>query len=166
MNQKTETKTKVNWIILVVGILALIVVGCNSYLDRLTPAEAPKFTLEYLGGDPAPPWYSLHDAREDRTDTIRLHRDEQKNLLRLAEDDELAFQDAIGFINTSIEDAESFQKLLVGSAEQPISILGMLAGLGIGFPVGKMLKRRGDYSPEEHEAEVKVAKASVVNGNL
>jgi len=160
-----ETKKLSNWLMLLVGVLALVIVGCQGYLDKLTPAEAPKVVLEYLGEDPNPIWYSLFDARENHFDVIRLHRDEQKTLLRQAEDDELAFQDAIGFINTSIENAESFQDIMVGDEDSPLSVLGILAGLGIGFPVGKILKRRGDYSPEEHEAEVKVAKASVTNGN-
>ena len=51
--------------------------------------------------------------------------------------------------------------VLIGSEDQPLSIMGMLsiAGFGgMGTLLGKnLLKRPKDYTPEEHDADVAVA---------
>ena len=153
---------KMQIVILTVGMLALVAIGCSGMLDRVTPAEHEKHSLAYLAADANEfVWPSLHTARQIRNDIIIKHRTKQIDFLRLAADDKLAYTDAIGFINQSIAESQALQDLIVGGPDQPISILGILAGAGIAFPVGKILKRKGDYSPSEYDAGVAKAK----NGN-
>ena len=154
----------VSWKLILVCIVSVAILGCNEMLDRFTPSVIPEISADYsevevpvvledIG--------TLRDAKKVRTNIIVKHRTEQLDLLRLAQDDDLAFKDAIGFIETSISAAESLQDLIVGSEGQPFSLLGVLAGVTGGAAVGKMLKRKGDFSPDEVAAEVAKAK----NGN-
>jgi len=147
--------------ILAFGLICLGIIGCSSMLDRVTPCEIPKQSLRYVEFDPNEFIYpTLSTAQAIRNDVIIKHRTEQINLLRLAQDDKFAYADAIGFIEIAIADSQAFQDLMVGSQDQPMSILGILAGAGIGLPLGLLKKRKGDYTPEEFE--VALAKA---NGN-
>jgi len=155
---------KKDWLsygLVIVGILSLAVIGCRSVLDRVTPAEIPSCAAFYVGDMNFAGVRSLKDARDIRGDIIIMHRGIQLDLLRLAKDDEYAYKDALGFIEQSIEESENLQDLVIGSEDQPISILGLLAGAGIAFPAGKLMKRKGDYSPEEFEAAV----AKIKTGN-
>ncbi len=154
----------VSWLLILVCILSVGILGCNEMLDRFTPSVIPEISADYseievpvvledIG--------TLRDAKKVRTNIVVKHRTEQLSLLRLAQDDDLAFKDAIGFIETSIAAAESLQDLVVGDEGQPFSLLGVLAGITGGAAVGKMLKRKGDFSPDEVAVEV----AKVKNGN-
>lgn len=154
----------VSWWLVILCVFSIGVLGCNEMLDRFTPAtisgisavyseiEVP-VVLEDVG--------TLRDAKKVRSGVIIKHRTEQLDLLRLAQDDELAFKDAIGFIETSISAAQALQDLVVGSEGQPFSILGILAGVTGGAAAGKMLKRKQDFSPQEVADEVAKAKAEV-----
>ncbi|KKK91814.1 hypothetical protein LCGC14_2709210, partial [marine sediment metagenome] len=72
----------------------------------------------------------------------------------------MAYKDALGFIDQAIADSYALQALVIGSPENPISLLGLLAPLGLGAFAGKELFKRGkDYSPEEYEAGLAKAKA-------
>lgn len=143
-------------------LIAIIgVVGCRSLLDELTPArirdrsaDYAEITEEDIGIFP-----SVADATDTRIEIIIKHRDTQLDLKRLAEDDKLAYEDALGFINAAIEEAYVLQGLIIGSPENPISLLGLLAPLGLGAFAGKEFFKRGkDYSPEQYEAGVAKAK--------
>lgn len=157
-----ETKMKnVSWLLVVVCVLSLAVLGCNEMLDRLTPATIAEISADY--SDIEVPVIledigSLRDARKVRDAIIIKHRTEQLDLMRLAQDDEFAYADAIGFMKTSIAAAERLQDLIVGSEGEPFSILGILAGVTGGAAIGKALKRKGDYSPAEVAEKVAEAK--------
>jgi len=154
----------VNWLLVIVCVLSLSLIGCRSLLDRLTPAEIAKLSADYSGLEVPVVLEdigSLRDARKVRDAIIINHRTEQLDLLRLAQDDELRYKDAIGFIETSITAAENLQDLIVGSEGEPFSILGILAGFTGGAAIGKMLKRKNDFSPQEVAEEVAKAKADV-----
>ena len=148
-------------IITLLVILVIGVVGCRSLLDDLTPAKIPNRSKEYaevspedIGGFP-----SLNDAADTRTEIIIKHRDTQIGLKRRAEDDTMAYKDALGFIDQAIADSYALHAIVIGSPENPISLLGLLAPLGLGAFAGKELFKRGkDYSPEEYEAGVAKAK--------
>lgn len=147
-------------------VLVIGIVGCRALLDDLTPAKIPERSKEYaevtpedIGGFP-----SLNDAADTRVEIIIKHRDTQIDLRRLAEDDTMAYKDALGFIDQAIADSYVLQAIVIGSPENPISLLGLLAPLGLGAFAGKELFKRGkDYSPEEYEAGV--AKAKVEGNN-
>lgn len=154
----------VSWLLVIVCILSLTVLGCNEMLDRFTPATIAKIAADY--SEVKVPVIledisSLREARKVRSAIIIKHRTEQLDLLRMAQDDKLAYADAIGFMETSIAAAEALQDLVVGSEGEPFSILGILAGVTGGAAIGKALKRKGDFSPAEHEEAVIKAK----NGN-
>ncbi len=153
-----------SWKLILVCIVSFAILGCNEMLDRFTPSVIPEISADYseievpiiledIG--------TLRDAKKVRTNIVVKHRTEQLDLLRLAQDDDLAFKDAIGFIETSISAAEALQDLVVGSEGQPFSLLGVLAGVTGGTVIGKMIKRKGDFSPDEVAEEVRKAK----NGN-
>ena len=155
-----------NVVITLLLVLVVGIVGCRALLDDLTPAKIPERSKEYaevtpedIGGFP-----SLGDATDTRVEIIIKHRDTQIGLKRRAEDDTMAYKDALGFIDQAIADSYALQAIVIGSPENPISLLGLLAPLGLGAFAGKELFKRGkDYSPEEYEAGV--AKAKVEGNN-
>ncbi len=150
----------------IVGLICLCVISCRSMLDRVTPSDIPAQSLAYVEKKPADVIPTLNTAKEVRTEIIVKHRNKQIDLKRLAEDDKLAYTDALGFIKASIAESTAMQELLIGSETQPLSILGLLAGAGIAFPVGKILKRKGDYSPEEFKAALTEAKEQAKAENV
>ena len=153
-----ELKNWKYWLLVVVCVISFAIIGCNSMIDRITPAEMPKRTAEYVGMDPNIEVVSLRDAKIIKDDVIIKHRDSQLALLRFAQDDDLAYKDALAFIEMSIEESQGLQDIVVGSIDQPFSVLGMLAPLAGGLAIGKVLKRKGDYSPAEFEAGLAKAK--------
>ncbi len=142
-------------------VLVIGIVGCRALLDDLTPAKIPERSKEYaevtpedIGGFP-----SLGDATDTRVEIIIKHRDTQIGLKRRAEDDTMAYKDALGFIDQAIADSYALQAIVIGSPENPISLLGLLAPLGLGaFAGGSLIKRGKDYSPEQYETAVAKAK--------
>jgi len=138
-------------LLIIVSIVMLGILGCSSLLDEVTPAVVGDRSLDYAEkarteiGFP-----TLADVRRIKTDIIINHRDKQIDLKRVAEDDTRAYGDALQFINASIAEAQYVQNLVVGSEGNPISILGLLAPLGIGAALGRRyFKRPGDLTPEE-----------------
>lgn len=138
-------------LIVIAAIVVIGVLGCNTLVDKLTPADINKRAIDYAKIDVSGELYpNLLEARRIKDEVILKHRDTQLDLKRLAEDDQITYADALAFMNNSINDAESLQALLVGDASQPLSILGLLAPLGIGTLLGqRFLKRPGDKSPAE-----------------
>ena len=156
-----EIKNKWNYVILLVGIVCLAVVSCRTYLDMVTPAVIPERSLAYADVDPNDLGFiSLADAKDIRNTITIKHRDKQTRLLRETTDDKVKFQDARQLITSNIDEAEYVQDLVVGSTDNPLSLLGLLGPAGIGVFAGKMLKRKGDFTP----AEVEVEKEKARNG--
>ena len=153
-------------IITLLLVVIIGIVGCRALLDEVTPAKIPDRSKDYaevtpedIGGFP-----SLNDATDTRVEIIIKHRDTQIGLKRRAEDDTMAYKDALGFIDQAIADSYALQALVIGSPENPISLLGLLAPLGLGALAGKEFFKRGkDYSPEEYEAGVAKAKGEGSN---
>lgn len=150
----------ISWFLVAVCIVSLVLISCRSVLDGITPANINDRSLDYaevdlnsLGLIP-----SLADAKRVRTEIVIGHRDVQLDLKRLAQDDKLYYQDALGFIDASIAESQYVQDIVIGSEDQPFSLLGILAGLTGGAAIGKAMKRKGDYSPEEVEVEIAKAK--------
>lgn len=156
-----------NWILIIICLSSLSVLSCRTLLDSATPADIPPISMRYAQVEPNDIGFpSLHDAKNIRTTIIVKHRTEQLNLKRLAQDDKLAYGDALGFIDTAIAEADALQDVVVGNEDQPYSILGILGGLTGGAFLGKVFwKRKGDYSPVEFEEAVAKAKEDVAHGN-
>ena len=143
-----------NIALVLLTVVCVAVIGCRSMLDTVTPAQMPKTVASYLGDPDEAGLTNLNNLRETRTEIIIKHRTEQRDLRRDAEDDLVAYQDAIGFIDTNIRDSQTLQNVVVGGAEQPFSLLGVLAGLTGGAAIGRAMKRKGDYTAEEVDREV------------
>ncbi|KKN69768.1 hypothetical protein LCGC14_0437140 [marine sediment metagenome] len=156
-------KNKTNLLLVIACITSLAVISCRSMMDRVTPTTVTEQSYEYVEGslDGFKEIDSLHNVKKLRTKIIIKHRTEQIGYLRAAEDDDHANSDAIGFINANIKEAEYLQGIIVGSEDQPLSLIGILAGFTGGAAIGRALKRKGDYSPEEVEAVVAKAKRRV-----
>ena len=156
-------KDRKNLLLVVACVICLAIISCRSMLDRGTPCTQTEQSYKYGHGslDGFKEIDSLHNVKKLRTKIIIKHRTEQIDYLRAAEDDDFANSDAIGFITGNIEEAEYLQGVIVGSEDQPFSLLGILAGFTGGAAIGRALKRRGDYSPEEVEAVVAKAKRRV-----
>ena len=160
MWDKIKTFTR-NTVVSLMLLSVVAVIGCRAVVDSLTPAEINQRAKDYSKVEPEVigDWESLNDAKKVRTEIVINHRDEQIDLKRMAQDDKIKYQDALGFIDANIENATALQELMIGSAENPISILGMLAPMGLGTLAGAVLIKRGkDYSPEQYEAGVAKAK--------
>lgn len=144
-------KKLTNVLLIMAAIVILGIIGCRSLLDEVTPAAVNQRILDYSGVEDVG-FPTLADVKRIKTEVVINHRDIQINLKRLAEDDVLAHKDALAFIDASIMESTYIQSLMVGSEAQPISILGLLAPLGIGTALGrKFLKRPGDLAPDEVE---------------
>lgn len=153
-------KDKKNLLLALACIVCLAIISCRSMMDRFTPCSQTEQSYEYVNRslDGFKEIDSLHNVKKLRTEIVIKHRTEQIGYLRAAEDDDFANSDAIGFITGNIEEAEYLQGVIVGSEDQPLSLIGILAGFSGGAAIGRMLKRKGDYSPTEVEEVVAKAK--------
>ena len=153
-------KNKLNWLLTIVCIVSLAIISCRSMMDRITPTTVAEQSYEYVHEslDGFKEVDSLFSVKKLHNEIVIKYRTVQINFLRLAEDDKLAHDDAIGFIDANIREAEYLQGIIVGSADQPLSLIGILAGFTGGAAIGRMLKRKGDYSPTEMEEVVARAK--------
>ncbi len=154
--KKTKTVLITLFLIVVLGIL-----GCRTLIDSITPSDIDERAQEYskVSDEKIGKWKSLNDAMEVRKEIIINHRTEQVDLRRKAQDDKILYKDAIGFIDSNIQESLDLQGIVIGNSENPFSLLGMLAPLGIGTMVGSVfIKRRNDYSPSQYEAGVEKAK--------
>ena len=156
-------KDKKNLLLVVACVLCLAAISCRSLMDRVTPCTVTEQSYEYVNGslDGFKEIDSLYNVKKLHNEIVIEYRTAQINFLRLAEDDKLAHADAIGFIDANIKEAEYFQGVIVGSEDQPFSLLGILAGFTGGAAIGRALKRKGDYSPTEMEEVVAKAKRRV-----
>ena len=142
-------KKLANVLLIMAAIVILGIIGCRSLLDEVTPAAVNQRILDYSGVEDVG-FPTLADVKRIKTEVVINHRDTQSNLKRLAEDEVLAHKDALSFIDASIAEATYIQNLVVGGDGNPISILGLLAPLGIGTALGRRyFTKPGDYKPEE-----------------
>ena len=153
-------KDKGNIALIIVFILCVAIIGCRSVLDRVTPCEVPEQAYEYAHGtlDGHKEIDSLYNAKKLRLKMIIQHRTDLIGLKRAIEDEDYAHDDAIGLINNQIEESQNLQDVVVGGPDTEFSLIGILAGFTGGAAIGKMLKRKGDYSPVEVEEVVARAK--------
>jgi len=156
-------KNKTNYLLGAACVICLGLISCRSMMDRITPCSQTEQSYEYVNGslNGFKEVDSLHNVKKLHNEAVIGHRTEQIDLKRLAEDDELDYGDAIGFIDANIKEAEYLQGVIVGSEDQPFSLLGILAGFTGGAAIGRVLKRKGDYSPTEMEEVVAKAKRRV-----
>ena len=139
-----------NILLMILCLVSIASISCGGFIDRITPCEVAEQSMEYVGRD-FPPLgiMTLYEAKQIRERIIITHRVSQISALRIVEDDKYAHDDAIGFINGNITASESFQDVVIGSKDNPLSIMGLLGTTGLGLFAGRLLKRKGDYAPSE-----------------
>ena len=139
-----------NIILILLCLVCLAGVSCGGFIDRITPCEVTEQSMTYADRE-FPPLgiMTLHEAKQIR-ERIRIkHRVTQLSLKRLAQDDKLGNDDAIKFIDSNIVASESFQDTVVGSIDNPMSIMGLLGVGSVSLMAGRLMKRKNDYSPAE-----------------
>ena len=152
-----------NLLLAVICIVCLASMSCGGgFIDRFTPTGVAEQSMEYADRE-FPPLgvMTLYEMKQIRERIKIKHRVSQMSLKRLAQDDKFGHDDALGFIETNIAAAEHFQDVVIGSAENPMSLMGLLGTSGLGLMAGRMLKRRGDLAPAEVEEVVAKAKTAV-----
>ena len=148
-----------NWLLVLGAVMCLAVLGCSALIERVLPAEYDKVAALYVGDDPNTAGIvSLHKLRQKKNVIIVKHRNVQTSLLRQAQDDDYDYELVVGFVDASIARTEELWAVVVGSEDQPFSIIGILAGAFPALMVGRLLKRKGDFTPQEHDADVTKAK--------
>ena len=153
-------KDKKNLILIVVCLLCVAVISCQSMMNRITPCEVPEQAFEYVHGtlDGFKEIDSLYNVKKLQLTMVIQHRTDLIGLRRAIEDEGYAYDDAIGLINSQIKESQALQDLVVGGPDNEFSLIGILAGFTGGAAIGRMLKRKGDYSPAEVEEVVARAK--------
>lgn len=153
-------KDKKNLLLVVVCIICLAIISCQSVMDRVTPCEVSEQTYEYVTGslDGYKEVTSLYDVKKLRDKMIIQHRTSLVDLMRMIEDENYDYGDARDSIMAEIAAAQELQDLVIGGPDRDFSLLGILAGFTGGAAIFNRLKRKGDYSPIEVEEVVAKAK--------
>lgn len=138
----------------------IVIVSCRAMLEEIVPIRINKRAVEYANVDPNSFGVitSLADAKRVRIEIIANHRDKQLALKRWSEDDNLAHGDAYGFINNDIDRGEYALDLAIGSKDNPFSIFGILAMLGVSggsLAIGKKYFKSDAELLREHDEKVK-----------
>lgn len=151
-----------NILLMLLCLICLAGISCGGFIDRLTPCEIAVQSTDYAECEfPALGIMTLHEVKQIRERIKIKHRVSQTSLKRLAEDDKVNHDDALGFIVANIAASENFQEIVIGSTDNPMSIMGLLGVSGLGLMAGRMMKRRQDKSPTEVEEIVAAAKTSI-----
>lgn len=153
-----------NAALIVLCLVCLAGVSCGGFIDRFTPCEVTEQSMTYADRE-FPPLgiMTLHEAKQIRERIKIKYRVEQISLKRLAQDSKFAHDDAIKFIDINITDSESFQDTVVGSVDNPMSIMGLLGVGSVSLMAGRLMKRKNDLTPAEHQEIVVAAKTAVRN---
>jgi len=127
-------------------------------LDRITPGNLDKQVRELANVDSndfgllGP---TLYDLKNIKNQLIVQHREQKLAHVRATEDIDFIYPFAFGILDFDIQDATEWQQIVIGSEGNPISILGILAGLGltgVGTAIGrKYFHTPGDLTPEQHQ---------------
>lgn len=153
--------------VLVIGLLCAAVLGCNAMLKEVFPCVIDAESRSYIGEETVRKVTSLANAEVIQKRVRITYRDNLLDLRRAIEDEDNAYADALA-IDARVKESQEWMGTVIGSPEEPASIMGILAMTGLSGLIGaRYFKRKGDCSPEE----VKVAVASAVeeerkrNGN-
>jgi len=156
-----------NILLMLLCLICLAGISCEGFIDRFTPISVAVQSTDYAEVDfPLGGVMTLYEAKQIR-DRIKIkHRVSQISLKRLAEDDKTNHDDALGFIVANITASENFQDIVIGSPDNPMSIMGLLGVSGLGLMAGRMMKRKNDKSPDEVEEIVAKAKTAVMKEKI
>ena len=156
-------KDKKNLLLVAACVICLAIISCRTVMDRVTPCEVSEQTYKFVTGslDGYKEVTSLYDVKKLRNKMIIQHRTSLVDLMRMIEDENYAYGDARDSVLAEIKAAQELQELVIGGPDTDFSLLGILAGFTGGTAIGRMLKRKGDYSPAEVEEVVAKVKRRV-----
>jgi hypothetical protein len=158
-----------SWVLLAVSSLAILLMSCNSMLDKFVPVTAPPRAVAYMDGDPneyAELWgfTSLWKLRNLQTEVEIKHRAHIVEFNRMVADEEIEYGDATGPLALAIQEGETAKDLLIGSPEQPFSLLGLMALSGVGggaLLLGKnKFSKTGDVPETQYRLDIDAAVAA------
>lgn len=136
----------------VICMVILFIFGCQTIVDRITPAAVAPQAPSYIGETPKD-IYSLYRLKLMKDAIAIQHRDKQLELLRAAEDDTYGFNDAKGFIEPAIQEANALQERIIGDDGNPYSVSGLLFLLTGGVVGRSFFRRPGDLTVDEARAK-------------
>ncbi|MCP4994042.1 MAG: hypothetical protein GY934_09720 [Gammaproteobacteria bacterium] len=142
---------KMNVTCVVLAVLGIALLGCNTMMDHVTPAPVSDIVTDYVGIDVPKVlgFTSLYNVNQLKLRIDIMHQTERLKYLRNIEDDNLRHSFAKAYNEAARLEGQSFQDVVVGSEGNPFSIAGLLATAAPGLLIGRSLKRKQDYSPEE-----------------
>jgi hypothetical protein len=142
---------KMNVMLVVFTILGVALLGCNTMLDRFTPAPVDSVVTDYIDAN-VPTFMgftTLYYVRHMEIQIRLQHQVRQMAFIRMIEDDNLKHSFAKSYNDASKLEGQTIQDIVVGSEGNPFSIAGLLATAAPGLLVGRALKRKQDYTPEQ-----------------
>jgi hypothetical protein len=153
-----------NWktiLSIVIVTVAVLVTGCQFAYD-FWPADISSLAVKYTGRDPnSIKWYAqnLHTARELKNQIIDTYIGKQLRLDYLANLNKEKYQQVIGILGLSIEQAEQDRMTTIGTLAQPGWLLtGLLTLLPVGsYVAGWRTLWPSHYTEQEVQAAVKQA---------
>jgi len=142
---------KMNVTCAVLAILGLALLGCNTAMDHITPAPVSPVVTDYLETEVPQVWgfTSLYHVRHMNIQIKLQHQLRQLENIRRIEDEKLRHSFAKAYNEAAKREGQTIQDIVVGSEGNPFSIAGLLATAAPGLLIGRAMKRKQDYSPEE-----------------
>jgi hypothetical protein len=136
-------------------VLSVAMLGCSSMLDAVTPAYVPEDAILYVDPNDGHTITTLLLAKQLRVQIEHKHRDTMTDLRRAAEDDTVRYADAVVYTDYAVAQAQAFQNTLVAGSDGTggIGLAQILAGFGLGGSLGLFLRKPGDKTPAEIEAD-------------
>jgi hypothetical protein len=148
---KIVSLDKTNVLCVLLCILGVSLLGCNTLLDHITPAPVDPLVTEYLDVNVPQIWgfTSLYYTRHLGLRIDLQHQIRSLRLIREIEDEDLRHAYAKAYNDAANSEGQTIQDIVVGSESNPFSVAGLLATAAPGLLIGRAMKRKQDYSPEE-----------------
>ena len=142
---------KMNVTCVVLCILGLSLLGCNTLIDHITPSPIDPIVTEYLDVNVPSFWgfTSLYNTRHLDLRINIAHKTRTLAAIREIEDEKIRHSFAKSYNDAAISEGQTIQDIVVGSEGNLFSIAGLLATAAPGLLIGRSMKRKQDYSPEE-----------------
>jgi len=142
---------KVNVTCVLLFIMGVALLGCNTAIDRITPAPVNPVVTDYLEIEVPQVWgfTSLYHVRHMDIQIKLAHQLRQLENIRRIEDEKLRHSFAKAYNAAAKLEGQTIQDIVVGSEGNPFSVAGLLAMAAPGLMIGKAMKRKQDYSPAQ-----------------
>lgn len=141
---------KTNVLCVLLFIVGLSLLGCNTLIDHVTPAPVSPLVTEYLDVNVPTVWgfTSLYHVRQMELRIDLAHKTRTLAMIRKIEDEDIRHSFAEAYNDAAKVEGQTIQDIVVGSEGNPFSVAGMLTMAAPGLMAGRAMKRKQDYSPE------------------